>query len=75
MPNRVSGTKEVPSRIATNLPKDTNVNIMSQYTPMYQAFHHREITRRITRAEYVEALPLSREAGFTRIDNLQMPLL
>jgi putative pyruvate formate lyase activating enzyme len=75
MPNRVAGTKKVVEWIAANLPKDTYVNIMSQYTPTYKAFEHKEIARRITRAEYGEALRWARETGLTRIDTQRTPLL
>lgn len=75
MPNGVAGTKDIVGWIAANLPKDTYVNIMSQYTPTYKAFEYQEIARRITRAEYEEALRWAREAGLTRIDTQRMPLL
>ena len=68
MPNRVSGTKGVIEWIAENLPKDTYVNIMSQYRPMYKAFDYPEISRRITREEYSEALTWAKEAGLTNLD-------
>jgi putative pyruvate formate lyase activating enzyme len=75
MPNRVAGTKKVVEWIAANLPKDTYLNIMSQYTPTYKAFEYKEIARGITRAEYAEALRWTREAGLTRIDTQRTPLL
>ncbi len=68
MPNRVSGTKQVIEWIAGNLPKDTYVNIMGQYRPMYKAFDYPEIARRITRQEYEEAVQWAREAGLTNLD-------
>ncbi len=68
MPNRISGTKKVIEWIAENLPKDTYLNIMSQYRPMYKAFDYPEISRRITRTEYDEAVGWAREAGLTNLD-------
>lgn len=68
MPNRVSGAPEIFQWIAQNLPKDTYINIMSQYTPMYQAFDYPEISRRITREEYAEAVNAAREAGLTNLN-------
>ncbi len=68
MPNDVSGTKEVMVWIATNLPKDTYVNIMSQYRPMYKAFDYPEISRPLTREEYANAVKWAREAGLTNLD-------
>lgn len=67
MPHRVSGTKEVIRWIAAHLPKDTYVNIMSQYTPTYKAFEYPKISRRITRDEYAETIRWAREAGLTRV--------
>jgi putative pyruvate formate lyase activating enzyme len=68
MPNKVSGAKEVIGWIAENLPKDTYLNIMSQYRPMYRAFEYPEINRRITREEYNEAVRWAKEAGLTNLD-------
>ena len=68
MPNNVSGTREVLKWIADNLPKDTYVNIMSQYRPAYKAFNYPEISRRITRKEYSDAIRWAREFGLTNLD-------
>jgi len=68
MPNRVAGTKKVIEWIAQNLPEDTYLNIMSQYTPMYKAFEYPEISRRITREEYAEAVKWAKDAGLTNLD-------
>ncbi len=68
MPNGVGGTKEVVEWIAKNLPKDTYLNIMSQYTPTYKAFDYLKISRRITQKEYNEAVSWAQEAGLTNLD-------
>lgn len=68
MPNNVSGTKEVIAWIANNLPKDTYLNLMSQYRPMYKAFEYPEIARTITREEYTRAIRWAKEAGLTNLD-------
>ena len=68
MPNNVSGTKEVIEWIARNLPKDTYINIMSQYRPMHKAFKYPEISRKITRQEYEDAINWARAAGLTNLD-------
>jgi putative pyruvate formate lyase activating enzyme len=68
MPNRVSGAKEVVQWIAKNLPKDTYLNLMSQYTPTHKAFDYPEISRKITREEYDEAVRAAKEAGLTNLD-------
>ncbi|MHC4944677.1 MAG: radical SAM protein [Planctomycetota bacterium] len=68
MPNDVSGTKAVVEWIAANLPKDTYVNIMSQYRPMYKAFDYPLISRRLSRREYSDAVRWAKEAGLTNLD-------
>ena len=68
MPNGVGGTKQVVEWIAANLPKDTYINLMSQYRPMYKASSFREIARPLTRAEYADAVRWAKEAGLTNLD-------
>ncbi len=68
MPNQVGGTKEVIEWIAKNLPKDTYVNLMSQYRPVYKAFEYPKISRGITRREYTEAVNWAKAAGLTNLD-------
>ena len=68
MPNGVSGTRGVIDWIAENLPKDTYLNLMSQYRPEYRAFDYPEIARRLTRSEYDEAVRWARDAGLTNLD-------
>ena len=68
MPNRVGGTKGVIEWIAQNLPKDTYLNIMSQYRPMYKAFDYPKISRRLTRKEYAEAVEWAKNAGLTNLE-------
>ncbi len=68
MPNRVSGTGKVIEWIAENLPKDTYLNIMSQYRPMYKAFDYPDISRRVSREEYNETIRWAKKAGLTNLD-------
>jgi putative pyruvate formate lyase activating enzyme len=68
MPNDVGGTKEILAWIASSLPKDTYVNLMSQYRPTYRAFEFPEIARRVTRGEYEEAVACARRLGLTNLD-------
>ncbi len=74
MPNNVGGTKNVIEWIAQNLPKDTFLNIMSQYMPMYKAFNYPQIDRRITRKEYAEAVEWAKEADLTNLEIQGYPL-
>jgi putative pyruvate formate lyase activating enzyme len=68
MPNDVSGTKEVVDWISENLPKNTYLNIMSQYRPIYKAFDYPEISRQLTSDEYRNAVRWAKEAGLTNLD-------
>ena len=68
MPSGVSGSKAVIEWIAQKLPKDTYLNIMSQYTPTYRAHEYPAIARRITRAEYSEAVQAASKAGLTNVE-------
>ncbi len=73
MPNGVSGTGRVIHWIAKNLPKDTYLNLMSQYTPAYMASRYPDISRRLTREEFEEAVELAERAGLTNLDIQPMP--
>ena len=68
MPNNVSGIKGIIDWIAGNLPKDTYLNLMSQYRPMYKASDYPKISRRITGEEYATALNYAKQAGLTNLD-------
>jgi putative pyruvate formate lyase activating enzyme len=68
MPNRVAGTRQVFEWIAANLPKDTYVNVMSQYRPMHRALDFPDIARPLTRGEFAEAVEWARAAGLTNLD-------
>jgi len=68
MPNDVGGTREILAWIAASLPKDTYVNVMSQYRPVYRASEFPEIARPLTRAEYEDAVACARRLGLTNLD-------
>lgn len=68
MPNNTAGSEKVMEWIAENLLKDTYVNIMAQYNPLYKAFDYPEISRRITSAEYRKAVRKAKEVGLTNLD-------
>ncbi len=67
MPNDVAKTEQVMQWIAKNLPKDTYINIMSQYTPVFKASEFPEINRRVTRQEYTNAVNAARRAGLNNL--------
>jgi len=68
MPNRVAGTEEFVKWVASNLPKSTYVNIMSQYRVEYRAYEFKEIARAITVQEFLEAVDWAYEYGLTNLD-------
>jgi putative pyruvate formate lyase activating enzyme len=68
MPNNVSGSKQVLEWIFENLPKDTYVNLMSQYQPCYKASVYPAISRRLTKEEYAQAKRWAIEAGLINVE-------
>lgn len=67
MPNNAAQSEQVMQWIAANLPRNTYVNIMSQYTPVFRASEFPEIDRRITRQEYNRVVNAARRAGLTNL--------
>ncbi|AFG36987.1 radical SAM protein [Spirochaeta africana] len=68
MPDSASGSREVLDWIASNLPKETYVNIMEQYSPHHEAFDFPRIARRVTRTEYQKIVDHAVELGLTNLD-------
>jgi putative pyruvate formate lyase activating enzyme len=68
MPNDTSGSVKIMEWIAENLPKDTYVNIMAQYRPVYKAYDYPEISRRISGEEYDKVVNRAVEIGLTNLD-------
>ncbi len=66
LPEDLAGTREVLRFLAKEISPQTYVNIMAQYHPAYQASHHPELRRRITRQEYSHALQIAQEVGLMR---------
>jgi putative pyruvate formate lyase activating enzyme len=68
MPNEVAGSEGIMEWIGENLPLDTYVNIMAQYTPLFKAYDYPEISRRITNEEYIKVVEAAVEVGLTNLD-------
>ncbi len=68
MPDGLAGTSEIVDFIAKEISVQTYVNIMDQYHPCGQALKHRKINRRLTAAEFRQALDAAAKAGLTRLD-------
>jgi putative pyruvate formate lyase activating enzyme len=63
LPNNQAGTDRFVEWMAEDLGPDTSINIMGQYRPEHRASQFPEIARRVTRAEYRQALDWARQAG------------
>jgi putative pyruvate formate lyase activating enzyme len=69
MPGGLAGTQDVMRFLAEEVSRHTYVNVMDQYRPCYQARNDPRIDRRITAAEYEDALEAARGAGIHRLDD------
>ena len=69
MPRDVAGTRQVMNWIARELSPATYVNLMRQYYPAGKVVgrEYAEIGRRITAAEYEQALDAARREGLARV--------
>ena len=68
MPNNTGGSEKVMEWIAGNLPKDTYVNIMAQYNPVHKAYDYPELSRRITKKEYIRVVRKAEDLGLANLD-------
>ncbi len=63
MPGGLAGTAELMKFIAQDVSPNSWINIMDQYYPTYLAHRYPEISRRITRKEFLGALAAAEEAS------------
>ncbi|MBW1750076.1 MAG: radical SAM protein, partial [Deltaproteobacteria bacterium] len=68
MPGCLQGTEKIVHFLATEISKETYVNIMDQYHPCYRAGEFDEINRSLLRSEYNQAIQLAQQAGLHRFD-------
>jgi putative pyruvate formate lyase activating enzyme len=66
MPGGTASSREVLEFIAKEISPRAYVNIMDQYRPEYRAHEYPEISRRVTREEYLEAVAFARGFGLHR---------
>lgn len=66
LPYNLAGTQEMMSFIAREISKETYVNIMSQYRPMYLAHNYPLISRSISQEEYDQAIDMAKKSGLRR---------
>ena len=63
MPANLAGTDVFVRWVVNELGADTHVNIMRQFTPQFRAREFPPLDRRITQAEFDQAMRWAREAG------------
>ncbi len=77
MPNDLAGTRQIMHFLATEVSKDTYVNLMDQYRPAGQVLNCREQYAEIGRAtsskEYSAARAVAEQEGLVRMDGRWQP--
>jgi putative pyruvate formate lyase activating enzyme len=66
LPSGLAGSDAIFKFVATELSKESYINIMAQYRPMYEAYRYEELNRGITLGEYQEALARAKKWGLHR---------
>lgn len=66
LPQRLAGTESIMRFLAEEISRNTCVNIMDQYRPCHHARQFPPLDRRLTPAEYRDALQTARNAGLHR---------
>ena len=68
LPGGLAGTAAVAGFLASEVSRDTYINIMDQYKPAHRAELRMELAERPTAAEFAEAVKEARAAGLWRLD-------
>jgi len=68
LPEGLAGTAEIARFLAEEVSSDTYINLMDQYRPCYKAAGLGPLGRRITGAEYGQAIQEARKADLHRFD-------
>ena len=71
LPNNLAGTDKIVHFLAEEISTNTYLNLMNQYRPEFLAQHFPEINRRISQAEYHQAIDWAQGAGLLRLDKRQ----
>ena len=67
MPENIANTDKVFEFIANEVSKDTFVNTMSQYYPVHKSYTFSELSRKINKCEYDEAIENAKKFGLRNI--------
>lgn len=68
LPDNLAGTDQIVRFLATEISRQTYLNLMDQYRPAYRAHHFPKLNRSITRQEYRAAVKMAQDAGLSRFD-------
>jgi putative pyruvate formate lyase activating enzyme len=66
LPNGLAGSGDIFHFIATEISKDTYVNVMDQYRPCFKAGEFPELDRTVTMGEYRQAIAMAQKEGLHR---------
>ncbi len=73
LPGGLAGTGGVLEFLGREISRNTYLNLMDQYRPCYRAEEIEPLARRISSAEWDEALALADACGLTRLDGRSIP--
>lgn len=73
LPHRLAGTDQVAAFLAEQVSSNTYVNVMAQYHPCHKAYDFPELSRSITKEEYLETVTLALRHGLNRLDQIHYP--
>jgi putative pyruvate formate lyase activating enzyme len=74
LPADIANTERVLDFLATEISRNTYLNLMDQYFPCYRAWDYSPLDRPITRDEYEHAVALADERRLTRRDRPRQDL-
>jgi putative pyruvate formate lyase activating enzyme len=66
LPGNLAGTDRVVEFIAKEISMNSYVNVMDQYRPCFKASRIPELSRPVTRSEYLQGVAKARRAGLSR---------
>lgn len=70
LPDGIAGSEKVMKFLAEEISIHTYINIMEQYSPCYNAYEFKELTRRITHNEFESAVLLAQKYNLYRFNGI-----
>ncbi|MBE0479594.1 MAG: radical SAM protein [Dehalococcoidia bacterium] len=71
LPHNLAGTAGVCSFLATEVSRNTYLNIMGQYRPCHEAYQIPELGRPVSGEELARAVRIAHEHGLNRLDRVE----